>query len=342
VPWDHSQFWSGAGGVIAAAVVSSLITLFVLFRQRRNDRQLTRDSRSEDGARRITEALIEAHAVAKELLGQKTQVAPGQWATLDRAIRSMATVTKLDIPLLTSPLMRRRVYYTRKSLEELSPQIKSAIGRIEKDLGRGLITDDEAYQEWLEVGARLASAASAHLGILIQDLDEFRALGREPRRHSDNPPVIDDTMAIVKWSLNVKVLSVPWVRKRVLKAAGALANRSRSAAWLLNRSARIRSALRAVSGAEPWQHYQVAQIRTPSIWPDSGSATRSGETPAAGEPEARAPASSSTASGETLHVDDTSKARWRPWRALIPLMRRSGTVQFGNGWQTSRWRWHHR
>jgi gas vesicle protein len=102
---DWAVFWSGVGGVLAGTVVgavtSFLIARSTLLRTRADDKELAREERNEDAARRSTEALIDLQEALK--WDRTEQVGPLDWlATVSQAVESLVRVTKLDIPILGS------------------------------------------------------------------------------------------------------------------------------------------------------------------------------------------------------------------------------------------------
>jgi hypothetical protein len=176
---DWAVFWSGVGGVLAGAVVgavtSFLIARYTLLRTRTDDKQLAREERNEDAARRITEALIDLQEALK--WDRTEQVGPLDWlATVNQAVESLVRVTKLDIPVLASLSMGRRIYSARKSAQATRDWMLPIVEHFE----RGLITEDELGQEFLEV---LAARPLYRIVVtLISDIDVYRNSGEEPTR----------------------------------------------------------------------------------------------------------------------------------------------------------------
>jgi hypothetical protein len=174
---DWAVFWSGVGGVIVGtligAVMSFLIARYTLLRTRDDGKQLARAERNEDAARRITEALIDLQEALS--WDRQVQVGPIDWfAAVNQAIESLARVTKLDIPILASLDMGRRVYSARRSAQAARDWMLPTFEHYQ----RGLITEDELSQELSEV-----ISARPIFGIvtrLISDLDLYRNSGQEP------------------------------------------------------------------------------------------------------------------------------------------------------------------
>lgn len=185
---DWAVFWSGVGGVLAGTVVgavtSFLIARYTLLRTRADDKQLAREERNEDAARRITEALIDLQEALK--WDRTEQVGPLDWfATVSQAVESLVRVTKLDIPILGSLSMGRRIYSARKSAQATRDWMLPIVEHYE----RGLLTEDELGQEFVEV------LSARHLyGIvvtLISDVDVYRNSGEEPTNEQPivTPPI---------------------------------------------------------------------------------------------------------------------------------------------------------
>lgn len=197
---DWAVFWSGVGGVLAGTVVgavtSFLIARSTLLRTRADDKELAREERNEDAARRSTEALIDLQEALK--WDRTEQVGPLDWlATVSQAVESLVRVTKLDIPILGSLSMGRRIYSARKNAQATRDWMLPIVEHYE----RGLITEDELAQELLEV------LSARHLyGIvvtLISDIDVYRNSGEEP---TNEQPIV--TPPIPKYMKELDVFSL--------------------------------------------------------------------------------------------------------------------------------------
>ena len=185
---DWAVFWSGVGGVLAgsvvAAVTSFLIAKYTLLRTRADDKQLAREERNEDAARRITEALIDLQEALN--WDRMEQVGALDWfATVNQAVESLVRVTKIDIPILASLSMGRRIYSARKSAQAT----RDWMLRIVEHFDRGLITEDELRLEFAEMLSK--RPLYGIVAYLIEEIDVYRNSGEEPTREQAvvSPPV---------------------------------------------------------------------------------------------------------------------------------------------------------
>ena len=191
-------FWDGTGGALIGAVMSASIAIYVLFRTRKYDRQLFLAQQNTDAARRITSVVNDLYNLARSLRVQSPYPGTEQMDAVHQMVQSVVSVTRLDIPLLDDRTMRVRIYHTRRRCEDAEEETKQVLKSVEREYERGLITEDEAYQVFME--ADPLGPLVSHLAALVTDLDEFRALGKVPRRVTVNPPQSRDSITLFEWS----------------------------------------------------------------------------------------------------------------------------------------------
>jgi hypothetical protein len=225
VPISGGHFWDGAGGALLGAVIGAAIAIYVLFRTRKYDRELFRAQQSADAARRITSVINDLYKVVRSLRNPDGYPGPGEIEALHQAIQSVISVTRLDIPLLSSETMRFRIYHTRRRCEEAEEETNRFVKVLKRDYERGHITEEETRQEYLERDP-LGPLAS-HLAFLVDDLDEFRAFGRVPRRETVNPPQARDVITILSWAKSRRPCILTRSIRRIAATAALVSKRLR-------------------------------------------------------------------------------------------------------------------
>lgn len=239
------HFWDGAGGALIGAVISASIAIYVLFRTRKYDRQLFHAQQNADAARRITSAVNDLYNLVRSLRGQSPYPGTKEMKALHQAVRFVVAVTRLDIPLLNSMTMRVRIYHTRRRCEDAEEETKRVLKRVKRDYERGLITEDEARQEFIE--ADPLGPVASHLAALVTDLDEFRALGKVPRRVTVNPPQSRDSMTLFEWSQSKRHPTHARLTNRIVVATALAGRRAR---WRLGATLPWPRSSRQSSGLE--------------------------------------------------------------------------------------------
>ena len=225
MPISGGHFWDGAGGALLGAVIGAAIAIYVLFRTRKYDRELFRAQQSADAARRITSVINDLYKLVRSLRNADGYPGPDEIEALHQAIQSVISVTRLDIPLLSSDTMRYRIYHTRRRCEEAGEETNRVVKALEKEYERGLITKEETDEEYL--GRDPLGPLASHLAFLVSDLDEFRAFGRVPRRETVNPPQARNVITILNWDRSSRPSILTRSIRRIAATAGLVSRRLR-------------------------------------------------------------------------------------------------------------------